>query len=126
MIGIEMKMPENCSKCKIEKFAMNGYTCQITEKRTTGVREAIREKHCPLREIKDEDNEADADQLEVGDEILLNDKFGVVTWIGGAIIVMWPDGSSGYWNPNDAKKTGRHYDEISAVLEKLKERNNEA
>ena len=125
MIEIDMKMPENCSKCKLENINMMGtaYACRITGKRTTGVREAIREEHCPLREIKAKDNEADPDKFEVGDEVIDNGDYGVVTWIGDDIIVMWNDGSSGYYGPADVKKTGRHYDEISAVLGKLKEGN---
>ena len=127
MIGIDMKMPENCSECKIESFNMMGtaYACRITGKRTTGVREAIREEHCPLREIKDEDIEADADQLEVGDEVINDGNYGVVTWIYDDVMVMWKDGSSGHWEKEDLEKTGRHYDEISAVLKKLKEAENE-
>lgn len=127
MIGIDMKMPENCSKCKFENFNMMGaaYACRFTAKRTTGVREAIREEHCPLREIKDDDIKADADQLEVGDEVINGGDYGVVTWIGNDVMVMWNDGSSGHWDPDDVKKTGRHYDEISAVLKKLEEAENE-
>lgn len=127
MIQIDMKMPENCSKCKLENINMMGtaYACRITGKRTTGVREAIREEHCPLREIKDEDNEADPDKLEVGDEVINDGDYGVVTWIDDEIMVMWGDGSSGYWEKENLVKTGRHYDEISAVLKKLKEAENE-
>ena len=127
MIGIDMKMPENCSKCKFENINMMGtaYACRITGKRTTGVREAIREEHCPLREIKDEDIEADADQLEVGDEVINDGDYGVVTWIDDDVQVMWSDGSSGYWRKEDLVRTGRYYLEILAVLEKLKEAENE-
>ena len=125
MIGIDMKMPENCSKCKFENINMMGtaYACRITGKRTTGVREAVRQKDCPLVEIQD--TKADPDKLEVGDEVIDNGDYGVVTWIGGNIMVMWDDGSSGYYGPADVKKTGRRHDEIPAVLKKLKEAENE-
>lgn len=125
MIGIDMKMPENCSKCKLEATNIMGteHICKITEKRTTGVREAIREKNCPLVDIQDA--KADHDKLEVGDEITCDGDYGVVTWIEHEIMVMRYDGSTGFYGQDDVKKTGRSHDEISAVLKKLKEAENE-
>ena len=125
MIMIDMEMPKNCMKCPFENYNFmlgTNSACRITGKRTTGIREAIREEHCPLNEV----TEAEKDPLKVGDVIFQDGDFGIVTWIDdNNIIVMWDDGSSGYHDSGDVEKTGKHFDEIERIMEKLKEMSGE-
>lgn len=121
MIMIDMEMPKNCMKCPFENYNFmlgTNSACRITGKRTTGIREAIREEHCPLNEI----TEAEKDPLKVGDVIFNDGDFGIVTWIDdNNIIVMWDNGSSGDYNFDEVERTPWHLDEVENILERLKE-----
>lgn len=63
------------------------------------------------------------DAIKVGDEVVIDGSIGIVTRaFPGAVTcyVMRKDGSSGEEDRNDCKTTGRHFDQISEVLEKMR------
>lgn len=67
---------------------------------------------------------AERDEIRVGDEveeIALNMR-GIVTWIGDASCsVMWDDGRPSTEFQKELRRTGRHFDEVEELLEKIKE-----
>ena len=61
------------------------------------------------------------DRIEVGDIVEVYGNLGVVTYMYEleACVMMIEDGSSGNWNLNELKKTGKHYD-IASILEAMR------
>ena len=62
-----------------------------------------------------------SDRIEVGDIVDVYGSLGVVTYMYElkACVMMIEDGSSGNWNLNELKKTGKHYD-IASILEAMR------
>jgi hypothetical protein len=62
-----------------------------------------------------------SDRIEVGDIVDVYGNLGVVTYMYElkACVMMVEDGSSGDWNLNECKKTGKHYD-IQSILEAMR------
>ena len=62
-----------------------------------------------------------SDRIEVGDIVEVYGNLGVVTYMYEleACVMMIEDGSSGNWNLNELKKTGKHYD-IASILEAMR------
>jgi hypothetical protein len=62
-----------------------------------------------------------SDRIEVGDIVDVYGNLGVVTYMYElrACVMMIEDGSSGDWNLNELKKTGKHYD-IASILEAMR------
>ena len=77
-----------------------------------------------IAKIKEYEEKLKADEIKVGDEVVIDDSIGIVTRaFPGAITcyVMRRDGSSGEEDRNDCKKTGRHFPQIAEALEKMQE-----
>ena len=78
-----------------------------------------------IKEYEKKQEQAD-DEIEVGDEVIegkvFNSGKGIVTFVSPIVTyVVWYDGSTGRRKLEDLKKTGRHFDKISEILEQLKE-----
>lgn len=121
MIGIDMKMPKRCFECPIEKPVpmSTGHVCQITGRTTSEIRGAIREKDCPLRKLPEDD------KIRVGDEVITSyGSRAVVLGIDSytdSLFTVCSDGSCGTHGTQHFTKTGRHFDEVEALLKKMRE-----
>ncbi len=120
MIGIKMNMPKNCRECQIERpVPMSTSTvCQFTKITTNEVRGAIREKHCPLCELPEDD------KISVGDEVITS--YGARVVVLGidsyddSLFTVCSDGSCGKHDVKDFAKTGRHFNEVEILLKKMR------
>lgn len=62
------------------------------------------------------------EQHQVGDEVEGDFGIGIITKpVEGGAYIMWRDGSTGGHTANQFRVTGRHFPEIAAVLQKMKE-----
>lgn len=64
------------------------------------------------------------DEIHVGDEVRCMDRVGIVVRINsmdGGSNVVWEDGATAYIGVKDLTKTGRHFEEVKNLLEKMKE-----
>jgi len=78
-----------------------------------------------IKEYEEKQKRAD-NEIKVGDEVVDGEVFnsgkGIVTFVSPlTLYVLWYDGSTGRRKLEDIKKTGRHFDKITEVLEQLKE-----
>lgn len=65
---------------------------------------------------------AKEEQIQVGDEVTMVLGKAVVTGVGPVHFeYVYADGSHGYDEVKNVKKTGRHFPEVAAVLEKMRE-----
>ena len=69
-----------------------------------------------------EENQIDNEEIKVGDEVEYSNGIkGIVSRIGGgAINVMWSDGSCGYYPIGTLKMTGTHYPSLDRIFELLR------
>ena len=64
-------------------------------------------------------------EIKVGDEVITASGKAVVMGVGPVHFeYVYADGSHGYDEVKNVKKTGRHFPEIAEVLQKMKETNN--
>ena len=64
------------------------------------------------------------EEIHVGDEVTYGDRIGVVVRIdteGSGVNVVGRDGCTAYIGMADVAKTGRHFDEIERLLERMRE-----
>ena len=97
---------KGCKGCKYEIRTAMEEPCQYCSNCHTS-------KYTPMPEKKD--------RIEVGDIVDVYGNLGVVTYMyeSKACVMMTGDGSSGNWNLNELKKTGKHYD-IASILEAMR------
>ena len=96
---------KGCVGCKYETRTSCEEPCKYCSNCHTS-------KYTPMPENKD--------HIEVGDIVDVYGNLGVVTYLYELkACVMMYDGSSGDWNLNELKKTGKHYD-IASILEAMR------
>lgn len=67
--------------------------------------------------------EKEKEEIHVGDEVRCMDRVGIVVRIDsmdGGSNVVWEDGATAYIGVKDLTKTGRHFDEVEKLLERMK------
>lgn len=84
---------------------------------------SILEKHTASEAIeKLKAYEQEQNEIQVGDEVITDSGKAVVMGVGPVHFeYVYADGSSGYDEVKNVKKTGRHFPEIVSVLQKMKE-----
>ncbi len=112
MIKIDMMMPATCSACRFENGDLS---CIVTGLDTYSVRGFDRHPDCPLHPLDDE--------IRVGDEVY-DERTLVksVVWRINERSIFHVD-VKGYSWVDDKKflvKTGRHFDEVRTLLQKMR------
>ena len=83
---------------------------------------SILEKHTASEAIEKLKAYEQEEQIQVGDEVITASGKAVVTGVGPVHFeYVYADGSNGYDEVKNVKKTGRHFPEIAKVLQKMKE-----
>lgn len=113
MIGIDMEMPKTCSECQLE---IDHRRCFITGESVVMRGPFGRPDSCPLHPLDD--------KIRVGDEVRNNivESRGIVTfvWQDGDVNVVIENGTVGMWVKGMVERTGRHFDEVEALLRKMR------
>lgn len=82
---------------------------------------SILEKHTASEAIEKLKAYEQEEQIQVGDEVITASGKAVVTGVGPVHFeYVYADGSNGYDEVKNVKKTGRHFPEIASVLEKMR------
>ena len=87
----------------------------------------------PMKEIRnrikvyEEKKKAEEESIKVGDEVVNNSgNEAVVTMVDDrTVFVVYNDGNCGEFYKESFKKTGRHFDEVEQLLDKLRGENND-
>lgn len=117
MIGIDMKMPKTCDECQLaDKIGTAYYACPFLH---TAIPTGHKGGKCPLHELPDDG------KIRVGDEVRNNivGCNGIVTfvWVDGSVdVVITENGRAIQWGKGDVERTGRHFDEVEALLRKMR------
>ena len=115
MVKIDMKMPESCMGCKLTYTADGFWICAPIGINLDHVKRGERHPDCPLHPLDDE--------ICVGDEVY-DERTLVksVVWRINERSIFHVD-VKGYSWVDDKKflvKTGRHFDEVEALLKKMR------
>lgn len=114
MIGIDMKMPKLCDECILADKIGQYFGCPVLNK---AIPTGYKSPDCPLHYLDDE--------IRIGDEVLntVNGWKYVVTRIdpcGDLSVLHCPSGRATCVSKSNVKCTGRHFDEVKALLKKMK------
>lgn len=117
MIKIDMEMPRTCGECILgKKITSQYFACQVLGKE---IPTGHKSPNCPLHPLDD-------DEIRVGDEIyLVNDESikGVVIeqLLNDSWTVFTENGCTEFLDEKEIRRTGRHFDEIKTILQKMRD-----
>lgn len=121
MIGIKMDMPKKCGECPLEmslSYRTDVFWCPAIRRETTyECHDENRHPGCPLCELPDDG------KIRVGDEVTddSGERYAVTyIWEGGGVDVLTLNGITHSFDPGVIKRTGRHFDEIETLLQKMR------
>ena len=118
MIGIDMEMPVNCKVYSLEFGYGGNYVCSPLRLNTTENRDESRKAKCPLHELVNDD------KINIGDEVRINcsGRRGIVLNITayGKYTILDIFGNVDFHFEQDFTKTGRHFNEVEALLQKMR------
>ena len=115
MIGIDMEMPKRCGECQFES---DHRRCFITGESVVMRGPFGRSDSCPLHHLDDE--------IHVGDEVRLSGMIGTginiwTDYTGTTLYdVLRRNGGATAWEAKQCIKTGRHFDEVRTLLQKMR------
>lgn len=114
-----MEMPRNCINCPLEYWSDESAVCAPLKRRIFTNRSISRLPNCPLHPLDD-------NVIHVGDEVRLSGMIGTVIniwtdYTGTTLYdVLRRNGGATAWEAKQCIKTGGHFDEVEALLKKMR------